>query len=83
VFHPAMLDACLHLTIHRNVTHNADRNAYYLPLSIDQVILHDSLLGDLCASEVFVHAVMREWTPGNVLSIFSCSCLLVRRQLLL
>lgn len=61
VIHPALLDACLHITLHRNITQEYSKDVYYMPSKVEQFTLYHrrSVSGNL-----FSHIQLQEWTPG-------------------
>lgn len=66
IIHPAILDACLHLGVHRMFTGNTNDHEYYLPSGVESVILHDSFFSKGMPEELFVHVRFKAWRPGNV-----------------
>ncbi len=67
--HPAIVDACIHVMIHPALTANADPNIYYLPSSVDLVVIHDILRGQAFPSVVYGYAAFRKWLPGVLTSV--------------
>lgn len=65
VFHPAVLDACLHGVIHPDMTTNVGLTSYFLPSHIEAVFLYTPLI----EHEVYSHVVLRQWNPGSYLFV--------------
>lgn len=65
VFHPAILDACLHLVAHRMFTGNTNDQEYYLPSAVESVVLHDGFVSTGMSEELYVHVRFKAWYPGN------------------
>ncbi|KAF9795782.1 hypothetical protein IEO21_11072 [Rhodonia placenta] len=64
--HPAILDACLHMTAHRPFNGNYDQNAYYLPAHVDAVLLHRNLAEEQLPHHLYAHVVLKEWWPEQI-----------------
>jgi hypothetical protein len=62
--HPAIFDAALHATAHPAFTGSFDQHLYFLPSKIATVIVHDALHEKPMPDSLFVHIVLRAWTPG-------------------
>ena len=71
VIHPAILDACIHLGVHRMFTGNINDQEYYLPSGVDSVTLHGAFLKKIMPEELFVHVRFKTWQPGmsHVISV--------------
>ncbi|PCH35877.1 ketoacyl-synt-domain-containing protein [Wolfiporia cocos MD-104 SS10] len=66
VIHPAILDACIHVTVHPIFTANRDRSVYYLPDGLDAfVLLHEHTT---FPSVVYAHAVFKNWLPDALVA---------------
>lgn len=63
--HPAILDSCIHIGVHKMSTGCPDDNIYYLPSRVDSVIIHDLLKKGL-PDTVFVHMQFRRWRPDDL-----------------
>ncbi|OSX62600.1 hypothetical protein POSPLADRAFT_1055973, partial [Postia placenta MAD-698-R-SB12] len=64
--HPAILDACLHMTAFRPFNGNYDHNAYYLPAHVDAVILHRNVHEKPLPRHLYAHVVFKGWTPEQI-----------------
>ncbi|KAF8151220.1 hypothetical protein K438DRAFT_1988215 [Mycena galopus ATCC 62051] len=67
VIHPAIMDACFHIAGLRAFHHNLDPNVYYLPSSLQRLVLHRESSSDLIQSLMYAHCTMREWYPDRVI----------------
>ncbi|TFY67380.1 hypothetical protein EVJ58_g1650 [Rhodofomes roseus] len=66
LMHPAILDACLHITSFRPFHGDHSPNGYYLPAHVDAVILHRSPRVHFFPDHIYTHTILREWTPSSV-----------------
>ncbi|KAF9553112.1 hypothetical protein CPC08DRAFT_822512 [Agrocybe pediades] len=64
IFHPAVLDACLHIGVHPSMTANSNKSYYYLPSTIKRVVLHSST--SVKNDVLYTHAVFKRWEPESV-----------------
>ncbi|KAJ7439068.1 putative polyketide synthase [Mycena galericulata] len=64
-FNPIVLDSCLHALVHPVFTRNLDQSVYYLPASVQMVILHRSFNHENLPSTLYAHAQLREWEPES------------------
>ncbi|KAF8525874.1 hypothetical protein BU17DRAFT_83380 [Hysterangium stoloniferum] len=69
LFHPAVLDACLHIAVHPAFTGNADRNTYYLPAGVKWVHLSQGKKTRL-PSTLFAHVTFKLWRPDGLVIDF-------------
>ncbi|KAJ7191756.1 hypothetical protein B0H12DRAFT_1246247 [Mycena haematopus] len=76
VFHPSVLDCCLHGMLHPLFIGHADRSVYYLPSSIDRVILHDRAIEEGIPDTLYSYMVSRDWKPESV----SCDAVIVNER---
>lgn len=65
VIHPAILDSCLHLGVHRILTGNTNDQEYYLPSKVDSVIVYDALISKGMPEDLFVYYRFKTWKPGS------------------
>ncbi|KAK7039784.1 polyketide synthase [Favolaschia claudopus] len=65
VFHPAVLDSCIHGLLHPMFTGNPDRNVFFLPSHIGHVILHEKAVTQGIPDMLFSHVVPHDWTPDS------------------
>lgn len=64
MFHPSVLDSCIHGLLHPIFTGNPDKNVFFLPSHIDRVILYDRAVEEEIPETLFSHVVPHDWTPG-------------------
>ncbi|PCH36322.1 hypothetical protein WOLCODRAFT_108541 [Wolfiporia cocos MD-104 SS10] len=67
VIHPAILDACLHITAYKPFHGNFDPNTYYLPASSEAVIVHRALEKGKFPPHIYAHVLLTKWTPGSLI----------------
>ncbi|KAK7044311.1 polyketide synthase [Favolaschia claudopus] len=65
VFHPAVLDSCIHGLLHPMFTGNPDKNVFFLPSHIGRVILHEKAVKQGIPDMLFSHVVPHDWTPDS------------------
>lgn len=63
IIHPAVLDAALHGILHPFFTGTLEGNAYYLPSSIEHVMLHNH--DQHLSNNLYSHVTIQKWTPGR------------------
>lgn len=68
VFHPAMLDAAIHIMGHPAFSGNYDRDQYHLPHKVDTVTLHPALSKKPFPKKIYTYATCIKWTTGNYTS---------------
>ncbi|KAJ7898537.1 polyketide synthase [Mycena olivaceomarginata] len=66
IFHPSVLDSCIHGLLHPLFTGNPDKNVFFLPSHIGRVILHDRAVKEGMPETLFSHVVPHDWTPDSV-----------------
>ncbi|KAH9914757.1 KR domain-containing protein [Fomitopsis serialis] len=66
LLHPAILDACLHITSYRPFHGDHGPNNYYLPAHVDAVILHCPPRAHFFPEHIYTHTVLKKWTPSSV-----------------
>ncbi|KAJ7842961.1 polyketide synthase [Mycena olivaceomarginata] len=76
VFHPSVLDCCLHAMLHPVFMGHADRSIYYLPSHIGRVILHDRAIEEGMPDIIYSHMVPRDWRPDAV----ACDAVIVNER---
>ncbi|PBK91716.1 hypothetical protein ARMGADRAFT_1166511 [Armillaria gallica] len=64
--HPAILDACFHVTCFRSFHGNLDPNIYVLPSHIQSVQLHRPLKEGYFPTSLYAHYIIRMWQPDAV-----------------
>ncbi|GJJ14254.1 putative PKS-like protein biosynthetic cluster [Clathrus columnatus] len=70
VFHPAILDCCLHFMVHRAFTLNYDPNVYYLPSKVKRIVLYPDFYEHGIPDVLYTHLVFKEWTPNTIVGDF-------------
>ncbi|PCH33723.1 hypothetical protein WOLCODRAFT_94052 [Wolfiporia cocos MD-104 SS10] len=75
VIHPAIMDACLHITAFKPFHGNFDPNTYYLPASAEAVIVHRALEKGKFPPHIYAHVVLNKWTPGKCSLIYEITLL--------
>ncbi|KAJ7811280.1 polyketide synthase [Mycena olivaceomarginata] len=76
VFHPSVLDSCIHGLLHPIFTGNPDKNVFFLPSHIDRVILYDRAVEEEIPETLFSHVVPHDWTPESV----ACDAFIVNER---
>ncbi|KAJ7808958.1 polyketide synthase [Mycena olivaceomarginata] len=76
VFHPSVLDSCIHGLLHPVFTGNADPSVYYLPSHIGRVILYDRAVEKGIPETLYSHVVPHGWTPESL----TCDAFIVDEQ---
>ncbi|KAJ7046113.1 polyketide synthase [Mycena alexandri] len=76
VFHPSVLDCCMHGMLHPVFMGHSDRSVYYLPSHIGRVILHDRAIEEPMPDTLYSHMVPRNWTPESV----ACDAVIVNER---
>ncbi|KAF9016931.1 polyketide synthase [Hymenopellis radicata] len=76
VFHPSVLDSCIHGLLHPIFTGNADKSVYYLPSHIGRVILYDRAVEKGIPETLYSYVVPHDWTPESV----ACDAFIVNEQ---
>ncbi|KAF7351064.1 Polyketide synthase [Mycena sanguinolenta] len=66
VFHPSVLDSCIHGLLHPVFTGNADKSVFYLPSHIGRVILYDRAVEEGIPDTLYSYVVPHDWTPESV-----------------
>ena len=64
IFHPAILDAAIHVLINPRMTGNYDPNLYHLPSKIAAFRLCPAFREKPFPTTIFTHATFVSWTPG-------------------
>ncbi|KAI0358347.1 ketoacyl-synt-domain-containing protein, partial [Trametes cingulata] len=62
-FHPAILDAALHVLVHPYITGNYDHDSYHLPSRISSLRLSPAFFANPFPRRLYSHASFIEWTP--------------------
>ncbi|KAK6974313.1 polyketide synthase [Favolaschia claudopus] len=65
VFHPVVLDSCIHGLLHPMFTGNPDKNVFFLPSHIGRVILHEKAVKQGMPDILFSHVIPHDWTPDS------------------
>ncbi|KAJ7727029.1 hypothetical protein B0H14DRAFT_2640971 [Mycena olivaceomarginata] len=68
LLHPAIMDACIHITFHPDVSKQYSKDIIYLPSTIEHFIFYRP--GKNSAGNWFSHITLRQWTPGNIDLVF-------------
>ncbi|KAF8149650.1 polyketide synthase [Mycena galopus ATCC 62051] len=76
VFHPAVLDACLHGLLHPVFTGNADKSVFYLPSHIGRVIIYDRAIENGMPEVLYSHILPHKWTPESI----ACDAFIVNER---
>ncbi|KAF8178693.1 polyketide synthase [Mycena galopus ATCC 62051] len=76
VFHPSVLDSCIHGLLHPVFTGNADKSVFYLPSHIGRVILYDRAVENGIPDTLYSYVVPHDWTPESV----ACDAFIVNEQ---
>ncbi|KAF8195303.1 hypothetical protein K438DRAFT_802881 [Mycena galopus ATCC 62051] len=76
VFHPSVLDCCLHAMLHPIFMGHADRSIYYLPSHIGRIILHDRAVEEEMPNTLYSYMVPRNWTPESI----ACDAVIVNER---
>ncbi|KAF8179325.1 hypothetical protein K438DRAFT_1977387 [Mycena galopus ATCC 62051] len=63
LLHPAIMDACIHITFHPNVSKQYSKDIIYLPSAIEHFIFYRP--GKNSAGNWFSHITLRQWTPDS------------------
>ncbi|EJD00213.1 polyketide synthase [Fomitiporia mediterranea MF3/22] len=71
VFHPAILDSCFHVAVHRMLTGSVDNNEYYLPSHADNVYISEALVANGPPAVLYVHVMFRRWHPDHLVYDFT------------
>ncbi|KAJ8495115.1 hypothetical protein ONZ45_g12996 [Pleurotus djamor] len=66
IFHPAILDACLHVACFKPFHASTDPNTYHLPSSVGSVVLSAIPHMSVFPEVVYSHCKLKEWTPGGL-----------------
>ncbi|KAH9942788.1 ketoacyl-synt-domain-containing protein [Amylocystis lapponica] len=70
-FHPAVLDAAVHIVVHPLVTGNADHSRYYLPSGAQAFIVHDALVSKPFPRTIYSYIKFSKWTPDSLVYDFT------------
>lgn len=74
VLHPAIMDACIHITFHPDVSKQYSKDIIYLPSAIEHFIFYRP--GKNTVGNWFSHITLTQWTPSNIdLVMLSCKWL--------
>jgi hypothetical protein len=65
-FHPAVLDACVHVMVHEAFTLNTDPTIYYLPSNVGRLSITDALLERPFPPVLYAHCILQCWRPGQL-----------------
>ncbi|KAF8920772.1 polyketide synthase [Mucidula mucida] len=76
VFHPSVLDSCIHGILHPVFTGNADKSVYYLPSHIGRVILYDRAIEKGIPETLYSYVVPHDWTPESI----ACDAFIVNER---
>ncbi|KAJ7153578.1 polyketide synthase [Mycena crocata] len=76
VFHPSVLDSCIHGLLHPVFTGNADKSVFFLPSHIGRVILYDRAVEQELPETLYSYVVPHDWTPESV----ACDAFIVNEQ---
>lgn len=63
VVHPAILDACMHVMLHVDISLQFDRNVVFVPAALERFILYRR---DNPSGNWFSHIRLQQWTPGRI-----------------
>ncbi|KAF7359785.1 Polyketide synthase [Mycena venus] len=63
LLHPAIMDACIHITFHPDVSKQYSKDIIYLPSAIEHFIFYRP--GKNSAGNWFSHITLRQWTPDS------------------
>ncbi|KAK0461850.1 uncharacterized protein EV420DRAFT_1527612 [Desarmillaria tabescens] len=66
VLHPAILDSCIHSTVHHLFTGNMDPTSYFLPSGVDIVTLYDVPAPNNLQKPLYAHIVRQNWSPETI-----------------
>lgn len=80
LLHPAIMDACIHITFHPDVSKQYSKDIVYLPSAIEHFIFYRP--GKNIAGNWFSHITLRQWTPGNIDLVFLSRKWLTSSQIL-
>ncbi|CCM02247.1 uncharacterized protein FIBRA_04328 [Fibroporia radiculosa] len=67
ILHPAILDACIHITAYKPFHGNHDPNGYYLPAEIGALYIHLPHQPSYFPKHIYEHVVVRGWTPTSMI----------------
>ncbi|KAK7057599.1 polyketide synthase [Favolaschia claudopus] len=76
IFHPSVLDACIHGLLHPVFTGNADKSVFYLPSHIGRVMLYDRAVEEGMPETLYSYVVPHSWTPESV----ACDAFIVNEK---
>ncbi|KAJ7642832.1 hypothetical protein B0H17DRAFT_1148728 [Mycena rosella] len=62
LLHPAIMDACIHITFHPHVSKQYSKDIIYLPSAIERFIFYRPHNG---TGNCFSHITLRQWTPAH------------------
>ncbi|KAJ6599814.1 hypothetical protein DFH09DRAFT_1128873 [Mycena vulgaris] len=62
LLHPAIMDACIHITFHPDVSKQYSKDIIYLPSTIEHFIFYRPNNG---TGNCFSHVTLRQWTPDS------------------
>ncbi|KAJ7628924.1 hypothetical protein FB45DRAFT_1004360 [Roridomyces roridus] len=71
ILHPAILDACIHMTGYRPFHGDHAPNNYYLPSHVERMVLHEISKAEYFPSHVYSHVRLIGWTPSEGISAFA------------
>ncbi|KAE9386159.1 hypothetical protein BT96DRAFT_928410 [Gymnopus androsaceus JB14] len=66
LLHPAVLDACFHLTCYRPFHCNLDSNVYFLPSAVKRFIVHQTPQKRYLPELIYAHYRIVQWKPDGV-----------------
>ncbi|TFK80433.1 hypothetical protein K466DRAFT_605341, partial [Polyporus arcularius HHB13444] len=65
-FHPAILDAAIHIVVHPIMTGNHDRDLYHLPSKVAAFRMCSSVEQQDLSSGLYAHAITTGWAPDCI-----------------
>ncbi|KAJ7467711.1 hypothetical protein FB451DRAFT_1092851 [Mycena latifolia] len=63
LLHPAIMDACIHITFHPDVSKQYSKDIIYVPSAIEHFIFYRPAKNS--AGNWFSHITLRQWTPDS------------------
>jgi len=66
IIHPAILDSCLHVAAYKSFHGDFNPNAYFLPASVETVIVHQPLKAHNASAHLYAHLELKKWMPDSL-----------------
>ena len=63
LLHPAILDACLHVTGHKAFHGDFNPSTYYLPAHVEALVLHQPSQVSFFPAHIYAHIILKAWSP--------------------